>query len=70
MSDWKSFCLGDVCLINAESYSKNDNWTFVNYLDTGNITANKIENIQRINILKEKLPSRAKRKVKIETLKK
>ncbi len=64
MSKWESFCLGDVCAINENSYSKNENWTFVNYLDTGNITANKIESIQRINTLKGKLPSRARRKVK------
>lgn len=68
MTDWKIVKLGDVCLMNAESYSKNDNWTFVNYLDTGNITANKIESIQHINILKENLPSRARRKVKIDSI--
>ena len=68
MSDWKNFSLGDVCIINAESYSKNDNWTFVNYLDTGNITANKIESIQLINIGQDKLPSRAKRKVKYNSI--
>lgn len=68
MSDWKNFSLGDVCITNAESYSKNDNWTFVNYLDTGNITANKIEDIQHINILEEKLPSRARRKVKTNSI--
>lgn len=68
MSEWKSFCLGDVCIINAESYSKNDNWTFVNYLDTGNITANKIEDVQYINILEEKFPSRARRKVKTDSI--
>ena len=68
MSEWKSFCLGDVCITNAKSYSKNDNWTFVNYLDTGNIAANKIEDIQYINILEEKLPSRARRKVKTDSI--
>ena len=68
MGDWKNFSLGDVCIINVESYSKNDNWDFVNYLDTGNITANHIENIQRINIGQEKLPSRARRKVKYNSI--
>lgn len=68
MNEWKNFSLGDVCIINAESYSNNDNWTFVNYLDTGNITANKIENIQRINIGQDKLPSRARRKVKYNSI--
>ena len=46
----------------------NNDWDFVNYLDTGNITANHIEEIQHINILKEKLPSRARRKVKTDNI--
>ena len=64
MSNWKTFKLGDLCIINSKSYSKNDNWDFVNYLDTGNITNNQIDKIQRIDLKNEKLPSRAKRKVK------
>lgn len=55
--------LGQICLTNAESYSKSDNWNYVNYLDTGNITENKIDEIQFIELNNEKLPSRAKRKV-------
>ena len=41
-----------------------ENWRFVNYLDTGNITNNKLDSIQRIDLSKEKLPSRARRKVR------
>ena len=61
---WCKVRLGDVCNTNADSYSKNDEWQFINYLDTGNITANRIDSIQYINLANEKLPSRAKRKVK------
>lgn len=64
MHGWKKIRLGDVCTMNADSYSTRDAWSFVNYLDTGNITDNIIDSIQFINIEKDKLPSRAKRKVK------
>ncbi len=62
--DWKECKLGEIVEINKNSYSEKENWTFVNYLDTGNITENKISEIQHINLSDEKLPSRAKRKVK------
>ena len=62
--DWKECKLGDIVEININSYSEKENWKFVNYLDTGNITENKISEIQHINLSDEKLPSRAKRKVK------
>lgn len=62
--DWKECKLGEIVEINKNSYSEKENWKFVNYLDTGNITENKISEIQHINLGDEKLPSRAKRKVK------
>ncbi len=63
-----SYKLGDICKTNLSSYSKSDKWTFVNYLDTGSITENKINEIQYINLKNEKLPSRAKRKVEIDDI--
>lgn len=65
---WREVRLGDVCVTNTDSYSKRDNWGFVNYLDTGNITANCVDEIQHIDIGKGKLPSRAKRKVKYNSI--
>ena len=38
------------------------------YLDTGNITRNEIDNIQVLNVMMDKIPSRAKRKVKDKTI--
>ncbi|BEU88485.1 hypothetical protein TAMA11512_19490 [Selenomonas sp. TAMA-11512] len=64
MNQWNRVRLGDVCLVNTGSYSVKDQWEYVHYLDTGNITANHIDEIQYIDLMKEKLPSRAKRKVK------
>lgn len=62
-SEWKEVKLGDVCDVNKSSYSVSDNWEFINYLDTGNITENKIASIQYLNTNVDKIPSRAKRKV-------
>ena len=50
-------------MTNQDTYSPKENWQFVNYLDTGNITMNRIAEIQYINTSMDKLPSRARRKV-------
>lgn len=63
MAEWVKVRIGDLCKTNAKSYSLKEGWTFVNYLDTGNITKNVIDEVQYIDLSKEKLPSRAKRKV-------
>ncbi|GHU55348.1 hypothetical protein FACS189442_2810 [Spirochaetia bacterium] len=55
--------LGDVISTNASTYSEKDNWEYVDYLDTGNITENRINDIQRLYPAQDKLPSRAKRKL-------
>ena len=68
ISEWKKVKISDVCIFNANTYSSKDHWEFVNYLDTGNITENKIDSIQYINLNKDKLPSRAKRKVKLNSI--
>ena len=64
MEALKKIILGDACVTNANSYSLKEEWKFVNYLDTGNITDNIIESIQYIDTKVEQLPSRARRKVK------
>ena len=64
METWRRIRLGDACKTNTDSYSLKEGWKFVNYLDTGNITDNRIDSVQYIDIKNEKLPSRARRKVK------
>lgn len=64
MEMWRKIRLGDACVTNANSYSLREGWKFVNYLDTGNITDNRIDSIQYIGMENDKLPSRARRKVK------
>ena len=68
MEEWKEYKLGDICKSNIHSYSEKDNWAFVNYLDTGNITENKISDIQFIDLSSESLPSRARRKVQLNDI--
>ena len=68
MEEWKECRLGDICKTNINSYSEKDNWSFVNYLDTGNITENKISDIQFIDLSSESLPSRARRKVQLNDI--
>ena len=68
MVEWQSVRLGTVVSTNQSTYSIKENWQFVNYLDTGNITMNRIDKIQYINTLMDKLPSRARRKVKLNSI--
>lgn len=68
MEAWRKIRLGDAPKTNANSYSPKEEWDFVNYLDTGNITNNRIDSIQFINVRSEKLPSRARRKVKKDSI--
>ena len=68
MNGRKRIRLGDVILTNNESYSLKEEWSYVNYLDTGSITESSIVEIQRIDLNAEKLPSRARRKVKYNSI--
>lgn len=68
MAEWQTVRLGTIVSTNQNTYSPKENWQFVNYLDTGNITMNRVDEIQCINILTEKLPSRARRKVKSNSI--
>lgn len=68
MEAWRKIRLGDACTTNEASYAPREAWDFVNYLDTGNITDNRINSIQHIDVKNEKLPSRARRKVKRDSV--
>lgn len=53
----------EIASINPDTYSPREEWEYVNYLDTSNIIDGCITEIQHINPLNEKLPSRARRKL-------
>ena len=59
---WKMGKLGDVAECNKDSYTSKEGWSFTNYLDTGSITKNQIQDIQQMRM--SEAPSRARRKVK------
>ena len=61
--DWPRLRLGDCMVINDSTYSPKEAWPFINYLDTGSITENQISEIQHLTVGKDKIPSRARRKV-------
>ncbi len=57
-----------VIAINQNNYTKEDNYKKVCYLDTDNITNSRINAFLKIDLTKEKLPSRAKRKCSINSI--
>ena len=63
-ADWKKVRIGDIVQTNVNTYSPKENWGYVNYLDTGNLTKDEVDEYQHIVIGKDKLPSRARRIVK------
>ena len=65
---WKLTRIGDICKTNQETYSVSEKWPFVNYLDTGNITENRISEIQHLVTGQDILPSRARRKVAVDDI--
>lgn len=54
--------------LNQKSLSHNEYLNTIQYLDTGNITKNRISELQILQAKKDKIPSRAKRKVKKNTI--
>ena len=62
MEEMILYTLGDIVNVNTAQYSPKETWIKALYLDTGNITENKIDKIQEFEC--SSLPSRARRKVK------
>jgi len=68
MDDWKNCRLGNICKTNQQTYSVSEKWDFINYLDTGNLTNNHINQFQHIVVGQNPLPSRARRKVVLDDI--
>jgi type I restriction enzyme S subunit len=62
--EWEAGKLGDVLECNPETLSSIDNFESILYLDTSNIINNRIYELQELNLEKDEIPSRARRKVK------
>ncbi len=63
--NWTLARIGDISSTNLRTYSLSEKWPYVNYLDTGNVTENRIDQIQRLAMGEDPLPSRARRKVEV-----
>ena len=61
---WPRATLGDCIRMNDSTYSPKEAWPFVNYLDTGNVTENRVDGIHRLIPGKDEIPSRARRKAR------
>ena len=61
--EWTWTKVGRICKTNVSSYSPSERWPFVNYLETKGIMGGRISEIQHIILAKQRLPSRARRKV-------
>ena len=59
---WQKVALGECVHINESQYSKDDRWSFINYLDTGSITEGRVDDLQYFVPGVDKIPSRARRK--------
>lgn len=60
--------LGDVVQINARQYSAKENWDRIQYLDTGSVVRGSVSGLQQLMPGRDKVPSRAKRKVKDKSI--
>lgn len=58
------YALGDIACINVSQYSVKENWSHIQYLDTGNVTKGRIGLLQQLNSARDAIPGRARRKVK------
>lgn len=61
---WEVGKLENVLVCNPETLSSKNNFKSIFYLDTSNITNNRINELQELDLEKDEIPSRAKRKVK------
>ena len=60
---WREMRLGECSVINDLTYSPKEGWPVINYLDTGNISENRVFDIQTLTVGRDRIPSRARRKV-------
>lgn len=61
---WRISTLGELCAFNTDTLSTKDIGKSLTYLDTGSITRNVISDVQHLNISTDKIPSRARRKIR------
>lgn len=60
----KRYALAEIAEINAAQYSLKEKWPLIQYLDTGSVTRGQIDALQQLVPGIDKIPGRARRKVK------
>ncbi|WP_147678853.1 restriction endonuclease subunit S [Algibacter pacificus] len=60
--------INKIAVLNDSTYGKNNLPKNINYLDTGNLTRNNIDSLKSLNTQLDKIPSRAQRKTKLNTI--
>lgn len=60
----KRYALAEIAEINAAQYSPKEKWPLIQYLDTGSVTRGQIDALQQLVPGIDKIPGRARRKVK------
>ena len=61
---WRSTTLGSCAVLNDSTYSRREEWPSIRYLDTGSIVENRISSFWDLVLGKDKIPSRARRKLR------
>lgn len=61
VSEWRDTSISEIVTVNPDTMSAKSTFEFIHYLDTGSITKNKIEAIQRLTVGNDNIPSRARR---------
>lgn len=64
----KLVSVSEVAAINAGQYSKSECWDRIQYLDTGSITRGVISGLQQLDPQLDRVPSRARRKVRDKSI--
>ena len=62
--EWPVVSVGEAATLNDEYWSPGENWDCISYLDTGNITENRVSEIETLAPGRDRVPSRARRKVR------
>ncbi|MBL1232564.1 MAG: restriction endonuclease subunit S [Flavobacteriales bacterium] len=64
----RTITIQNVAELNRATFKKGELPDVIFYLDTGNLTRNKIADLQKLNVKSDKVPSRAQRKAKKNTI--
>jgi type I restriction enzyme S subunit len=66
--NWRLTTVGDISKINVDNYALHEKWSYINYLETGGVTDNKISKIQHLKVGVDAIPSRARRKAAVNDI--